>query len=282
MKLVILLNTLVSSIVLSSSVSTSLVSKHMEEGEWETSTSPFVCKLSQTIAGFGTIQFVKKPQHPLIAAFRPADDVSATDVSIASVPSVLKLKAQTISDGYIAGSYNDLDLFMFKEATRRFLETVDTGNRLFVKRQSETDVKVAVYNSIFGHRSVSRFRECMTSMSPLSWSDARFTELTFTDNQTQLTETQHRKISALLAYLPFDSSVSKVLVDGHSDNAGSNLANRMLSQERADEVAASLLENGLPRNLLEVRAHGNRYPRNENDRSLTNKRVTVRLVRKID
>ena len=54
-----------------------------------------------------------------------------------------------------------------------------------------------------------------------------------------------------------------------------------LSQERADEVAAQLIELGVSASKLEIRAHGNRYPllNSQGKPEQANRRVSVRLIR---
>lgn len=282
MKLIYLLITLFSTTAISTYSTASLLSNQLEKGEWTTAKSPFVCKLEQTIPEFGSVEFTKVPQQKIRVSFIPHSDVEVTDVSMAHVASEFKLDISPLDVNFIKGQRDDVNQFTFAAGTNRFLEAVRTGDRLLVERQSNEGTQSAIYRSIFGNRSIAQFRSCITYMSPLTWSDAKFTEFYFNSNQVQLTRSDKRRVEQLLAYLPFDNSIVKIMVDGHSDDAGNNLANRMLSQERADEVASNLIELGLDRSLLEVRAHGNRYPRSENNQSSTNKRVTIRLVKKIN
>lgn len=282
MKLVVFLFTCLGAITFSCTSFATLISNQMENGKWKMETSPFQCKLSQDIYGFGTVAFVKEPQSSLAFVFSPDKNTKVTSLFVARVASELKLSEQPPSKGFVEGRYDEHGNFTFDNATTEFIEAVNVGDRLFVKSRFGSETEIAVFTTLFGHRSVALFYQCMDDMSPLTWSAARFSELMFENNHTQLSPPQKQRLGELMRYLPFDNTVTKIMVDGHSDDAGSNLANRMLSQERADEVAAHLIESGLDRNLLEVRAHGNRYPRKENNQLSSNRRVTIRLVKKVD
>lgn len=69
-----------------------------------------------------------------------------------------------------------------------------------------------------------------------------------------------------------------LLIEGHTDNVGSDVSNRLLSQRRADSVRFYLLEQGIVANRLEAVGKGENYPVASNDsisgRAL-NRRVEV-------
>ncbi len=72
-----------------------------------------------------------------------------------------------------------------------------------------------------------------------------------------------------------------VEVSGHTDSVGSDAANQVLSERRANSVAGYLIGQGLMRERFEIVGMGERYPvaSNDNDsgRSL-NRRVEIRLL----
>ena len=129
---------------------------------------------------------------------------------------------------------------------------------------------------------VADYQQCLNNLSPLSWEQARDHQLQFASGQRTVTAEKDLKfLKDLVRYISLDNRVSKVLVDGHTDNTGSPLSNRLLSKERADDVASRLIEFGLPKDMLEVRAHGQRYPiiKNSKQGASSNRRVLVRLFR---
>ncbi len=72
-----------------------------------------------------------------------------------------------------------------------------------------------------------------------------------------------------------------VEVSGHTDGVGSDAANQVLSERRANSVAGYLIGQGLMRERFEIVGMGERYPVASNDtdsgRSL-NRRVEIRLL----
>src|SRR5690606_37571603 len=122
---------------------------------------------------------------------------------------------------------------------------------------------------------------CVAQMSPLSWQQARDTEIYFASGKRQVDRQQLPSLQKLARYLQLDNSIKKILIDGHTDDVGTPLANRMLSQERADEVASRLIELGVKASMLEIRAHGNRYPLvpAQGQAEQSNRRVSIRLIR---
>lgn len=71
---------------------------------------------------------------------------------------------------------------------------------------------------------------------------------------------------------------TKILIEGHTDDRGSDTSNQQLSQARADSVRAFLIERGLPSDRVEAVGKGESSPIAGNDSSegrATNRRVEV-------
>jgi len=90
------------------------------------------------------------------------------------------------------------------------------------------------------------------------------------------------KLDIILQFLKADPSVNRIQLDGHSDNSGNRLTNRDLSRRRALAVEEYLIANGVPKEQITVRFHGERYPLVANNgpaNRAKNRRVTLRLER---
>lgn len=75
-------------------------------------------------------------------------------------------------------------------------------------------------------------------------------------------------------------SGGKLVVTGHSDTPGSVAVNLRKARERAQAVAAALVERRVPVSAIEVRAAGESeplVPTAEGVREIHNRRVTIRL-----
>ncbi|MGR5131038.1 OmpA family protein [Vibrio alfacsensis] len=130
--------------------------------------------------------------------------------------------------------------------------------------------------------ALTSFKACRERLPKLSFSQARDLVLPFQFGQKTLSPSQLQTIAALYSYVSVDNRVTRILVDGHTDNVGSDVVNLTISRQRAEQVAKALVGKGIDASLIEVRAHGSRYPIASNNTSagqMKNRRVTLRLVR---
>src|SRR5690606_29056901 len=89
-----------------------------------------------------------------------------------------------------------------------------------------------------------------------------------------------QRLDVALAYIEADSDISRIQLDGHSDDVGDRLSNRELSRQRVLAIQAYLVERGVDEALINTRFHGERYPVAANDSAgvrAKNRRVTLRL-----
>ncbi|MFH0274498.1 MotY family protein [Vibrio jasicida] len=130
--------------------------------------------------------------------------------------------------------------------------------------------------------ALASFNQCREQLPKLSFSQARDLILPFQFGQQALNSSQKNTLAALHSYVVVDERVTKILVDGYTDNVGAQLINLKISRQRAQQVADELIANGIAPHLIEVRAHGARYPIASNNTQAgqaKNRRVTLRLVR---
>lgn len=75
--------------------------------------------------------------------------------------------------------------------------------------------------------------------------------------------------------------ISKVRIEGHTDNQGNDVYNKKLSQRRADAVKAYLVKKGVAAERLDAVGFGEEQPKTENDTKegrATNRRVEFIIV----
>jgi len=83
------------------------------------------------------------------------------------------------------------------------------------------------------------------------------------------------QVADALAAQPVES---KIMIEGHTDDRGSDTANQQLSQARADAVRSFLVERGMPPDRIQAVGKGESAPIAGNDTSegrATNRRVEV-------
>jgi outer membrane protein OmpA-like peptidoglycan-associated protein len=87
-------------------------------------------------------------------------------------------------------------------------------------------------------------------------------------------------IAEIVSYLNENPDV-KIVVEGHTDNVGSESSNQKLSENRAMNVVNKLIENGIKEERLSIKGYGSKQPVSDNDSETgraQNRRVTIRKV----
>ena len=144
---------------------------------------------------------------------------------------------------------------------------------------SEVSIELAAINM---RSEFASFLACAQTHIKVAWQTLSRTRITYDVAQHQLNDNGRRQLRALAQYVLQDPAVDKVFVDGHTDNNGSDLANRKLAKARATEVATYLQNQGLRAEQVVVRFHGAAYPVADNKTAqgrAQNRRTTVRLER---
>jgi len=127
------------------------------------------------------------------------------------------------------------------------------------------------------------FIACRNKLIPVNYQQVRNSEFYFSSGSTTVSKNSYRALRGISEYVKATSSISKILIDGYSDNRGRTGVKLRMSRERAEEVAALLIEFGIPRSMIQIRSHGDRYPIQDNAHASgrqKNRRVTVRLIKK--
>jgi len=87
-------------------------------------------------------------------------------------------------------------------------------------------------------------------------------------------------ITEIVSYLNENPDV-KIVVEGHTDNVGSESSNQKLSENRAMNVMNKLIENGINKARLSIKGYGSKQPVSDNGSETgraQNRRVTIRKV----
>ncbi|WP_232323263.1 OmpA family protein [Photobacterium sp. J15] len=127
------------------------------------------------------------------------------------------------------------------------------------------------------------FLTCRNHLLPVNYQQVRNSEFYFPSGSTSVSKDSLRALRGIAEYIRETKSISKILIDGHSDSQGRVGVKLRMSRERAEEVAAALIEFGIPHKMIQIRSHGDRYPIADNSLELgrkKNRRVTVRLIKK--
>ena len=255
----------------------------MDMVNWQFVESEFKCQLRYSLSGTEYIAFVAEPNSPMELRKTHVNSPQASLLQI-SPPwqspaySNAIVTSHQVSSGVVAFNHG-IEAFLTEFAKGAWMHLEfghdnDEGKLLVTEGLTVPSVRI--------DQAYSQFNVCRAALPGMSYEQARDIELSFRIGQRVLDASQRQVLKALSGYLQSDKTVQRVLIDGHTDNLGSSMANLQLSRVRADDVASLLTELGTSNSLIEVRAHGDRYPVVSNATETgqaKNRRVTVRVIR---
>lgn len=91
-----------------------------------------------------------------------------------------------------------------------------------------------------------------------------FKNVFFEVNEAQLTRASFVELDALVNYLE-NSLNASILIEGHTDNTGSEVANLNLSEKRANSIAQYLISKGVVRERIATKGYGATKPVADNN-----------------
>ena len=121
------------------------------------------------------------------------------------------------------------------------------------------------------------FLNCKNQLLPMSYREVRDSTFYLSPSSTALTREEWHRVEGIAQYLQSQQNIKAVLVDGYMNSQARNSVKLRQSKEMADEVASLFVEKGIAPSLIEVRAHGGRYPQEEGQPAGKG-RVRVRIV----
>lgn len=265
------------------SSSNSLVKIPMDEVNWEYKGTNLKCDLKYNNPSYGKFYFRSEEKGVIYfkASVNGANKRGHSGVLL-STPAPWNIGRAPRIVTNIASV--DKGTMSFSTNVEGLLVDIEAGNWLqfTIGGNSPSDKSTYLVPTIRIHNALKRFRDCQSSLPLMSYTQARDIALLFELGQITLNANQLKTLSALNSYLMVDPKVDKLLIDGYADNVGSKIGNLKISRQRAEQVASQMEKLGVDRNMIEVRAHGSRYPiaSNANHQGQAkNRRVTLRLVR---
>jgi sodium-type flagellar protein MotY len=252
----------------------------IENSEWYLSQSVFECTLVHEVPGYGRAVFKHRAGEDLsffleseLALMRPGNGRMVVEAP-AWRPGVKPRPVGTVS---VSEGRRQVQLDERKAMI--LIQGLMEGMSPTVTRESWYDgrlVRVRVSNINFSGQ-FSAYRSCTAGLLPVNYDQIKRSRVPFGPGSTSLSDADRRLLDNIATYVLADSTVERVFVDGHTDRSGSRINNRVLSEERANVVADYLTSQGVPEDLVIVRAHADQYP--VSNRAADNRRTTIRLQR---
>lgn len=258
----------------------------LERVQWQVEGDQFECRLTQPVAGFGTGEFVRRAGEQAVFRLQSPDRwLGSGSATLLAAAAPWQPERSDINLGVVSVvGGNDIPFNSSQLQAGRLLSGLLEGRSPVVRhhtRQGGEALEVRLLPARFG-KAYEEFRACTAKLLPVNFDQIRQSQVAFPSGDVALDALGQAKLDIILQFLKADPSVNRVQLDGHSDNSGNRLTNRDLSRRRALAVEEYLVANGVPKEQITLRFHGERYPivpnSNEANRA-KNRRVTLRLER---
>ncbi|WP_099611949.1 OmpA family protein [Vibrio fujianensis] len=172
--------------------------------------------------------------------------------------------------------------FRFNQRIVELLGDIQHGRWIQLSFTGNQGSMTLIVPTIHSQSSLELFNHCRSELPKMTFAQARDVVLWFASGQIALSPDQVQQLDALSSYINKDSRISRILIDGYTDNLGSSASNLVVARKRAETVAQALIQLGVDNTLIEIRAHGSRYPIANNQTvggRAKNRRITLRLVK---
>lgn len=275
--------TLLSGLTLLSSLAPgALYQVQIDQSQWQLESSPFACRLTHQIPQFGTAVLERGAGEVVsfwLESLQPGFITGKAKVYIAAPAWRASSPAQIIESFDLSGTQTNV--MLSDQGSAKVLASLRAGMQptLTGEDMSGQEAKASVSAANFGPAFKS-YSECLAQLLPVNFDQIARTAILYPPAQWELSRASRERLQLVKTYIETDKQVSKIYVDGHSDNQGRRLLNRDLSKKRAEEVSRYLVQLGIDEEMLVTRYHGERYPVVANDspeNRTRNRRVTVRL-----
>jgi len=256
----------------------------IEESHWQVKSSPVRCELRHEIPRYGEGRFVYSSGGELAFEISVLDPPVRDGVAtMSSLPPFWKPGTQK-DLGQLALSHGKLPFYVGRDLALRMLYELDAGMLPTLQYKDwadqKDDVMVSLSSANF-HDKLPGFQRCISQLLPHGTADLKDVIVEFGDNQYALTEESKRQIDDLAVYVAYDKKIHLNL-RGHTDNVGSKVYNKKLSERRVQAVEKYLLSKGVSRSQIKLEGYGAERPtasnQTEEGRQM-NRRVKLAVVR---
>lgn len=258
----------------------------LHEAKWEVSSSRLSCTLSHTIPLYGTVRFEGRAGGNLDFVVqvlrRPAQ---AGVAQLASLAPAWKHDAPALDLGQVSVADSSEPFRFDRPLARRLLAELEKGMVPTFTYQDWADgrdqVTVAV-SSVNVKAALGEFLHCLNGLLAYDFDKVKQTLVTFAFDSAALSREARLALDRVADYLLADPEVSKVMIEGHTDNVGFRRYNEQLSRRRSEAVRDYLVAKGVEKGKFTIRPFGESKPlasnRVDTGRAV-NRRVVVLLVK---
>jgi outer membrane protein OmpA-like peptidoglycan-associated protein len=256
----------------------------MDESQWITDASPYVCRLEHHIAGYGTGAFVHHAgEDRRLELDGQGISFGETEIKVLAEPPTWQPRKPPFSLAAVQIKHGELHLDeqLSSQVAAELLGGMMIAFRGKLKESEAQPLEVHL--STVGFRGAfDDFTVCEDQLLPANFAQLERSRIQYKTGQIEVDGVGRGLLRKIVRYLEVDSSVKQIFIDGHTDSVGMTRNNVKVSQQRAELVRDFLVSRGVDEQMLVVRYHAEKYPVASNDTPANrakNRRTTVRLSR---
>lgn len=257
----------------------------LHEASWESRSSRLQCRLEQEIPTYGRAQFVRSAGLSTRLHIH-ADQGANTRVEaeLFSEPTAWMHGAQSERLGKVKRQLGQTPFSFSSAMTNRVMGELEQGRlpTLSYNEQAAGGQVKVVLSSINFRPALEEFRRCNAALIPIDYKHASNTTVLFGNGEKGLSPAGRRKLQAVADYVMNDSGITRLSVEGFSDNVGTRGENYQLSRTRAQAVLDYLLSLKVPEDKISFDYYGEHKPVASNNTAkgrAKNRRVLVKLYK---
>ncbi|MGF1726610.1 OmpA family protein [Photobacterium nomapromontoriensis] len=250
----------------------------LDDSTWLFKGNAHQCKISQDIDGFGMVSLINNAGESLSLHIKSNEIDSATKyVGMNAIPASWERFKPYKIKGLGKITLSPLTGEMVIADAAPILDLLHRGDWFELSLSVAGQVTLVDVSNVRFPAAVAAFLDCKNQLLPMSYRQVRDSTFYLSPFSTELTTEEWYRIDGIVKYIKSQRNIKAVLVDGYMNSHQRDSMKLRQSKEMADEVASLFVEKGIAPSLIEVRAHGGRYPKEEGQPA-SKGRVRVRIV----
>lgn len=257
----------------------------LDNSQWVFSGNNTLCSIAHEIKDFGIAKIIAEAGEELRIELKSSELTNLTELrSVYEISPVWKVENTQYIDDIGEVNYSQSTGEIIVNDADSVFESLKRGAwiKVVINNGRQFNDEIVLSNINFS-TPAEDFTVCRNQLIPVNYQQIRNSEFYFQPGSSQVSKNSHRTLRGITEYVKATSSIGRILIDGYSDNRGRTGVKLRMSRDRAEEVASLLIEYGIPRKMIQIRSHGDRYPVEDNGHAAgrqKNRRVTVRLIKK--
>jgi len=255
---------------------------------WQASSQKRHCSLEHDIPLYGRARFAQSAGGKLGFTIEVKRKASRHDerARLRSRPPEWKHHVDAVDLGEVTIHEGEKPFRLDAALSRRLLAELQKGMFPTLIYRDWADARDQVQVSLPGIHvkpALDTFITCLSALPIYRFADFKNTELHFDFGKATLNRKARKRLDELAIYLNSDPDVTRITIEGHTDNVGRRRSNDKLGARRSQAIRDYLIARGVPAGRFQLNSWGERRPKasNRTDRGRAmNRRAAITLSHK--